>query len=311
MKKVWRYFFLLLSTSGSAQNLVLNPSFEDTVMCPDFPQPTINYALYWSSYGGTSDYFNSCASLFGVPSNFAGYQAPHTGSAYAGLLTWYVNAGSPIREYMGIQFTTPLLIGAKYFVSFFISNADSITYNSSSNNFGVRFSTVPFSYTNFPALNNSSHMQSPTVITDKINWTYISGSFVADSAYQYLILGNFYDDANTVIDSVPPYSGTGSYYYIDDVCVSADSIYNATWTGINDTEVEYGTVIFPNPAASCFSFYNKTGFENMMMIDLLGNVIKTVELNVGLNQIDVSENAAGIYLLVSDQKRYFKLIVQH
>src|SRR6185503_1370215 len=122
-----------------AQNLVPNPSFEDTLQCPNFPQPTINYALYWSSYGGTPDYLNPCANiiqpLWGVPNNLAGYQYAYSGNSYAGLITWYVSVICCLRENMGVQLIQPLVIGTKYFASCYISNGDSSQANSSSNKF--------------------------------------------------------------------------------------------------------------------------------------------------------------------------------
>src|SRR5436189_139332 len=84
MKKIWKYFFLLLSTSASAQNLVPNPSFEDTVACPTTVDQVYK-ATGWHSYRPSPDYFNTCAdsaSLFSVPYNAFGYQYPRTGNAY-------------------------------------------------------------------------------------------------------------------------------------------------------------------------------------------------------------------------------------
>ncbi|MCY7350727.1 MAG: gliding motility-associated C-terminal domain-containing protein [Cytophagaceae bacterium] len=54
-------------------------------------------------------------------------------------------------------------------------------------------------------------------------WQKVSGCFVAKQAYQYLTLGNFFDDAHTKIapiPSVPSYKQVGAYYLIDDVLVT-------------------------------------------------------------------------------------------
>src|SRR5262245_58990648 len=85
---------------STAQNLVTNWSFEDTVMCP----PAINSvyaAIGWSTYNLSPDYFHSCnVNLAGVPSNFTGYQFARTGVAYTGLVT-YATGGVNAREMIG------------------------------------------------------------------------------------------------------------------------------------------------------------------------------------------------------------------
>ena len=112
MKKIWIVLFLIIITNAmknlvEAQNLVPNPSFEDTIQCPSLPTPNIGQTAYWTCYGGTPDLFHPCANssqpLFGVPNNAVGSQNAFIGNAYAGLVTWYVNAGSAIREYMGVH----------------------------------------------------------------------------------------------------------------------------------------------------------------------------------------------------------------
>jgi hypothetical protein len=317
MKKIWKYFLMLLSFSANAQiNLVPNPSFEDTIQCPAFPQPTINYALYWSSYGSTSDYFNSCANnnmFWGVPNNVTGFQNAKLGNAYAGFVTW---CNSPnLREYLGVQLMSPLEIGTKYFVSFYVSNADSANAsggnnNSSTNNVGLKFSNVLYTYTDQAPIDNISHVHADSIITDKINWTRIRGTYIADSAYQYLILGNFYDDFNTSVDTMHPVSFNCAYYYIDAVCVSTDSLYDASWIGLGEFNQDYKLAIFPNPSSNFISINNEKYFKEVFITNCLGIQVKEEKLNSGLNQINISSLAAGIYLLDFDRKYYCKLIVQ-
>jgi len=318
MKNLLIVPMILLKIVANGQNLVPNPSFEDTLHCPNFPQPFINYATGWSSYGGTPDYFNICANasfgLLGIPSNGAGYQTPLIGNAYAGLMTWYVNAGSAIREYQGIELTQTMNIGAKYFISCYISNADSVGYNSSSNNFGFKFSTVAYtnSFQSLQALmNNFSHVHTDSVIIDKLNWTRIAGSIIADSAYQYLVLGNFYDDANTIVDTLPPFYLTGSYYYIDAVCVSTDSLYDSLWTSVKEIKHDLEKEIYPNPSSNEIWVSNNHKSKVIRIIDLIGNEIMTKQLSSGLNKINTSSIAAGMYLIYFDDKFYRKIIVQH
>ena len=149
-------------------------------------------------------------------------------SAYAALIVW--GASGNDREHIGIQLTQPLVIGQKYFLSFYTVMTESYysgTYfGMPSNNIGLRLSTVEYNPSSPAPIDNFAHLNSSTVITDSVNWIRISGSVIADSAYKYVILGNFFDDTNT--DTMQYSCGTclnvQSYYLFDDVCVSTDSL---------------------------------------------------------------------------------------
>ncbi|MEO5569521.1 MAG: hypothetical protein ABIT08_07925 [Bacteroidia bacterium] len=61
MKKICTLILIaMLSTSAKSQNLVPNPSFEDTVHCPDHGG-NIDQATGWINCGITPDYYNACA----------------------------------------------------------------------------------------------------------------------------------------------------------------------------------------------------------------------------------------------------------
>ncbi|OPZ97807.1 MAG: hypothetical protein BWY70_01395 [Bacteroidetes bacterium ADurb.Bin408] len=214
----------------SAQNLVPNPSFEDTTGtgCPDgFFQATLPNG--WSSYWNTPDYFNSCSPTNGfssVPNNGWGHQLAATGNAYSGA--WAYQTLQPnTREYIGRQLSTSMIIGKKYYANFKVNVAE--LSNCGINKIGVLFSTVPFTGNSSPAhVINFSQIYSNDIITDTANWTSISGSFVADSSYQYIIIGNFFSDTNTdtILTGPPKTFGYGVYYFIDDIYVGTDSLSN-------------------------------------------------------------------------------------
>ena len=69
-------------------------------------------------------------------------------------------------------------------------------------------------------IKNDSKIYSTNIINDKINWIEIKGSFVADSAYEYILLGNFFLDQNTSTFNCI----THSYYFFDSICLSIDSL---------------------------------------------------------------------------------------
>ncbi len=238
-------------------NLVPNPSFEDTVHCPGglpYGISILNTTEWWRA-AVSPDYYNACANSTypsaGVPSNtyVGGFQNAYDGNAYAGFAIFGGTVLYSIREYIEVQLIQPLTIGTKYYVSGYISRADSVPC--SSNNFGYRFSNIQYTYTSPLVADNFSHIYSNSIITDSINWTRIAGSFIADSAYSYLLVGNFFDNAHTNTIHCP--SNPLAYYFVDAICVSTDSLYCLTTESINEEPlIDYS--IYPNPFTDKLNF---------------------------------------------------------
>ena len=223
-------FFIMYGMTHAQGNLVLNPSFEDTIACPN-SVGQINLASNWSAYALSPDYFNSCnANQFSVPTNFGGYQKAATCNAYCGLIC-YAGQGAGLsntREFVGGNLASAVVIGQKYFVSLKVSLClNATTLNCASNNIGINFSIIAYNPgTGNPApISNSAKVFVTSIVVDSVNWIKISGSFIADSAYSHIIIGNFFNDANT--DTLLMDGGSSwkyAYYYLDDVCVSTDSM---------------------------------------------------------------------------------------
>jgi len=256
MKK--QFIFLLcnlgiLNLCLAQVNLVPNPSFEDTVNCP-FAAGDIDKATGWTSMCGSPDYFNVCNQFdWGAPKNIFGFQQPASGDAYAGFGT-YSDLAMNTREFPICLLTNPLTMGTKYYVSFKVAlSLENIANptNCATNKIGAMFTTgiYPCKITNNPPVFTNA------VITDSLNWTRISGSFVADSAYTYLVIGNFFDDNNT--DTVKYFNSWWSdfaYYYLDDVCLSTDSVFTANYvyTGMEKEQLKVNFNIYPNPVTNYF-----------------------------------------------------------
>jgi Secretion system C-terminal sorting domain len=293
--------FVLGVASLKAQvNLVVNPSFEDTVNCPLGPDEMYKCAG-WSSYKASPDYYHAGCPM-SVPNNWAGYQQAASGNAYCGIIT-KVSLSPNYREHIGSMLTTPLLIGTKYFVSFkvvlSIDAAFSTTY--ATNKTGAMFSTIPYTFSNPSPLNNHPQIFSDSIITDTLNWTRIVGSFISDSAYNYIILGNFFDDNHT--DSLRLTGGMieEAYYYLDDICVSTDSSFcnNYVYNGINETNQHPNISIYPNPATNELQITSyELGIKTMLTIyNVLGcEILKQVQ-NDKSATIDVSDFAKGVYFV--------------
>ncbi len=300
MKKLTLFFyFLFLINLSQAQNLVPNWSFEDTVACP-VSLTQIDKAIGWSSFGGTPDYFNACAPNSGmfnvsVPENVWGYQFSNTGNAYAAFLSFGLSATN-MREFIGVELLNNLIMGETYYVSFYISTAFGYANGQypglASNNIGAKFSTIPYSSNNPPALNNYSHINEANIISDTINWIKISGSFIADSAYKYLIIGNFFDDANTTYSSIGTIQNV-SVYYLDDIKVSNDSDF------VNSSPNVYSVdfiKIFPNPARDWITVEGRR-ITKISLYDVLGNICLSFTVSASSLSFNVSTLTKGLYIL--------------
>lgn len=337
LKNLQIFLFLIFSTVlVKAQNLVPNFSFEQHDTCPQTAD-RIQYAIGWSKYSGnfpyvtTPDYYNACSadSLMGVPQSFSCFQQDHRNcGAFAGLST-YCTCGIDYREQIGIQLSSPLILGQKYFLSFYTALGEYwLGANLSgmpSNNIGLRLSTVPYNPSNPVPIDNFSHLRSSTIITDSTNWQRISGSIIADSAYQYLILGNFYDDSNTdtIQYSCAACINYGSFYLVDDICVSIDSVLAnggidtlPCITFVNELANDEGLHIFPNPTASTL----KCEFPHSMnakieLYDVYGNKLRVISIKNSSNyELDLTYVNSGCYFLIltsiSGNKYFTKKIIK-
>ena len=309
----------------NAQNLVPNPSFEECDTCP-WEACQIHFANGWHSCSGTPDYFNTCAFVddFSVPNNALGYQIPKTGNAYINIGT-YIPSIYNGREYICTELTEPLEIGRDYYVSFNVSLIDRATYANNKN--GVLFTNqnhflLPCYYEdeNFELLNppNYAHLYTDGIIVDSANWTNISGWFTADSAYNYLMIGNFFDDENTDILFINYGNFGAAAYFFDDIYVSKDSL---TDSKQNNIELFKDNItVFPNPTKSFCQIKLKKIFSkndiNIRLLDITGkdytSRIATEKQNSNTYKIETKDIPNGIYILeIKSENRIYnsKLVV--
>jgi hypothetical protein len=300
------YIVLVLAFKLNAQvNLVMNPSFETQTLCPSNTGGDVDKAIGWDTCRGTADYFHSCGTnVFSqVPKYEFGYQVPFNGIAYTGLLTFNQSFNSE-REIIIGQLVSPMTVGQKYYITFKVSRADHINMGYSTNKIGVKFTKVKQSYVQ---INNVAHYYSNNVITDTLNWTKISGNFISDSIYQYIMLGNFFDDINTtkINDGI----GSYAYYYIDDVCLSTDSIFCASLNEVGIQEIKNSVenlIFYPNPAnekitvrtSGEFRIYSPMGYSILL------------ESAESKNEIDTSKLPSGLYFIKYKNKTH-KFIINH
>lgn len=319
MKKVILFAVLcFFSELLCAQNLVLNPSFEDAIECPN-SLGEISKAKYWSSFSQSPDYYNKCSkdtfqgkTFVSVPVNYQGYQDAFQGNAYCGLISYYPMVKG-YREIIGGTLTTPLVPGIKYYMSMKVSLAE--VSSIITNKLGISFSTVQYhEYLNLAPINNRAAIYSYTIISDTSEWVTISGSFKSDSAYKYVMIGNFFNDDNTDTINLSNITQTifdEAYYYIDCVCVSDNSLQCNFVTGLKSISPTPFN-ISPNPANEKIHIYSNLKYS-YSLFSILGADIHSSEAS-GNSVIDISALPSGLYIL---QIQYInsihqqKLIINH
>lgn len=301
MRRIALLFLLCIPITVWGQNLVPNWSFEDTVACPD-NLTQIDRAQGWMSFKFTPDYYNSCSNPnlivpVAVPHNVVGDQAAHTGNAYSGFITFKSGATNS-REYIAIQLNQQMIIGQKYFLSFWVSSAfgymNMQNYpHMASNNIGAKFSTVAYSQSNPQPVNNFAHIVDTNIINDTINWIKISGSFIADSAYIYLSIGNFFTDSLTSVINIDSSFPNDAYYYLDDVKLSTDSGFVNGINNYNYDSIE----IFPNPTRD-WILIQGINIVSIEIFELCGKLaIPKIRVSSFSTKVNISTLRHGVYLL--------------
>jgi len=304
MNKYWitAIFLLINHRTSVAQNLVVNPSFEDTLQCPYFVSQ-IDFATNWHTSVNTPDYYHACNNngpinpgMVGVPYSARGYQPARTGNAFAGEVNYWT-AQTDYRETFFAQLLTPLTAGVLYNVGMYvIMNEDNAMW-AVDGRLGIYFSVnpinplTPFIYT--PQISNPPG----NVLNDTLNWTEISGTFAATGGEQYITIGSFIHDSQlTIINRGGTYPFTS--YAIDDVWLIPDSL-----VGISEDLPSLegdGIVLSPNPANDFvkISFKKNPADGIITIFDLTGREIK--KINPGKKKsVTVSTNnfSPGVYFL--------------
>ncbi|HMQ77854.1 MAG TPA: hypothetical protein PKE21_17210 [Flavobacteriales bacterium] len=221
------------SLSGIGQNLVPNPGFE-------LPEDSCSWQccfnigsrpLHWYSWTNSPEHFSICAgdaggndSLVSVPQNGWSYQQPSTGGSYIGAYA-YDGYAAEYREYVGAQLLEPLVPGCAYQLRFRTNPAHGGNYwmyeGGVCDNVGMLLTTTSNAWTGTSGplfgFRNFAHLRTLTPVEDTLGWTLVEGTIVADSAYMYVVLGNFFTDALTSGYPLGSTSTDIAYYLYDEV----------------------------------------------------------------------------------------------
>lgn len=251
MRAVLLYFCLADLTNTWAQNLVPNGSFEEYTQCPDFWAQT-QRATGWSAFRNSPDYFNACepSGNWSVPYNVAGFQPAATGQAYCGM---YIM--SPViindREFIGAALVNALVPNVPVSISFQVVSAfggSMVEVGYAASGFGVYFTMEPYYVTDVTDLPNRAALHMDSVYSDTMNWKFVSGTYIPDSAYQYVVIGGLFTDSLIVIDTLSEMLGGYAYVYVDDICVSQGDPCGSQ-NGLFDGRESIIWSISPNPCS--------------------------------------------------------------
>lgn len=309
-------------------NLVPNPSFEEFENgCPeDFHElPT-----GWSKWRSSPNSFSTCVeplaltdSLGWAPWTGWGMQVPADGESYCGFAAFSpapsISIPNDFREYVGCELEEPLQVGTTYYVSFKVSMGYYGNYYWvwwATNRIGAIFTTQSFLQgVNPMPIPNFAHVYTEDIITDTVDWVTISGSLVADSAYSHMALGVFFDfDSLSTFEMLPPNppgNSLGSYYFIDDVCVSKYP--DCQYIGISEKLREQSSLlVFPNPSSEVVKLSTDVVMIRLQIFSSDGKEVLSVHPNAQTFQLAVANWAQGIYHISAetrDNKTYREKLV--
>lgn len=287
-------------TPCQSQNLIPNPGFEDYIGCPslfysiDSLQNWFNPSP-WTLGGGSPDYFNACDTVngVGVPNNFLGYQNAHNGNAYCGLYLNSLTPNSTWREYIEVQLISPLDSNTCYEFSLYANLSNNAMYTT--NVISVLFSDSLISTVN----NNYVLPFTPQInltgaACDSLNWTKYSANYTANGGEQFIVLGNFNTNANSIaylVNNSAIFNGV--YFHIDDVSLIPIPPCN---TGENDLATLNDFQFLYNPLDDAIVVESRK-FEKyrFSIFDVMAREVMSFEF-LGRLELNTSDLAKGIYV---------------
>jgi Secretion system C-terminal sorting domain len=153
---------------------------------------------------------------------------------------------------------------------------------------------------------NSAALHLDAIPTDTAVWYSVSGTYIPDSAYRYLVVGNFFEDSLSdpiLIDTIGYGNLNAAYAFIDDVRASSDLTFCDSSTGVGIREI-FLPKVYPNPFTAellvevptrsngpwSIHLFNTIGALVMSQLDHNGPVIRllTGNLPVGVYHLHIT-----------------------
>lgn len=239
-----------------AQNLVLNPSFEEnTFDCKDYTEENSPYLYkHCNNWGGGHYpfYCNDRTQEAGfIPITYQGYQYPRSGNAMATIAVWGTYS-LPYRVDLFGELSNPLYKDSLYNVSFWVNlgsyvfgNDDDLkTTITSIDKIGAFLGKDSFKY-----INDKNTVQimnkGGQFLEDTLGWMEIKGIMRAKGGEKFIQIGNLWNDVETKVKRVmgEQHPKHFSWYFVDDVSVIQIKNPNLG----KDTSLCYGNTITLKP----------------------------------------------------------------
>ncbi len=223
MKNILLFALGFISLSGFAQNLVLNPSFENVGPCPIISPDLGDIIAPWdtTNLAGPVAYFNQACGDPGSATTTNNATA-FDGDGFLGMLLFAPGSGNS-RSYVHGELKQPLDSGKLYSCTFFVKPLldDGTAIGLGVDNISVAFtdsifdSIPPGGFYDFNA-----QVKSTNPIINQQKWTPVCGIFMADGTEKFLTIGNFVSDLQT---RALPLDGSSApqfaYYLVDFISV--------------------------------------------------------------------------------------------
>ncbi len=266
-------------------SLIPNPSFEEKTCCPE-ENERLDCAVSWiQASNPTTDYVHTCGDYLGntsIPA-FAPLPFPD-GDGAVGFRDGQINAGENYKEYVGACLTESMEVGASYRFDFFVGFRDNIT---GSKDFKIAlFAATQCSYLPFGddiynigcPINAGNYVQLGEMnVSGSNEWVNVVFEFVADQAYEVIILGpSCSPNPNYQLDP---------YFYLDRLALAESSEFGIPFDSVTGSICENNLVLqVEEENENTYQWY-------LDGIALIG------ETNPSLS-LTAAENTEGMYLVI-------------
>jgi len=137
-----------------------------------------------------------------APNTGEGNRPPHSGNVMIGMINYSPEGGcqpNEWHEYLSVKLSEKLIVGNVYCVEFWVALGANSKY--ATNNIGVLFTTQSPERNSCSPILYKPQVNINHVLNNTKDWLRIEASFMADSAYEYLTIGNFFTHEQTTIET--------------------------------------------------------------------------------------------------------------
>ncbi len=294
---------LLFCLQIASQNLVPNPSFEDTIMLSN-GQPGLDT---WLNTPGSPDYFSPYYQppfeAHRPPDNLRGYEHAYDGVAYFGFGVVDLRIVRD-KEYMQTELLDTLIAGRKYEVEFYLSLADSFHLALAPEDIQVAFrqDLIPDDSGNIVRrLSPAYASDTAWDATNKVGWEKFHYTYTALGNESVIVIGCFKDNSQNTITNVGNggelnFFRKGSYYFIDKISVQAKD----TTIGLAENSLKTQIKLYPNPAKEHFyvSYSGSEVLSHFRLYNLSGKLVSFERRRTNdLHEFSIGHLPTGIYFL--------------